>query len=153
MPSAGDRSEETGSWFDSLVPQRLALTALSVSVRAPPTIPLGESRSFYVVVKNRLPLPVTVSTPTSRLWGWEVDGVEEADRRSFSPPETGRSARFSGLERRVFEGSWDGRICEPDDSGVVWTGQPGTHTLTGYFAVEDWAERGLFDEVEVEVTD
>lgn len=151
MPSATGQTERTGSWFDNLVPQWVGLAALRVSVRAPETIPLGEPQQFYVIVRNRLPMPLTVSTPTSRLWGWEVDGAHEADRRSFSPPETGRTVRFGGLERKVFQGSWDGRVREPGNGGVVWTDQPGTHTLKGYLAVADWAERGLFDEIELTV--
>lgn len=153
MPSAAGQTARTGSWFDSLVPEWLGLAALRVSIHAPERIRLGEPQWFYVVARNRLPVPVTVSTPISRLWGWEVDGIEEADRRTFSPPETGRSVRFGGLERKVFEGTWDGRICERDTDGQVWTDQLGTHTLKGYFAVDDWAERSLFDEFEVTVTE
>jgi hypothetical protein len=145
-------SGQRGGWFDSLVPRALAVRALTVAVRVPEAIPLGERRTFYVVVRNRLPVPVTVSTPTSRLWGWEIDGIQEADRRSFAPPPTGRSVRFGGFERKVFEATWDGRICERDGSGaVVWRDAPGVHSLTGYLAVENWRERDLYGETEVRV--
>lgn len=149
MPRAAGDGDSGGSWFDRLVPEVLGRVALTVEVRAPETIRLGEPTSFYVVVRNRIPVPVTVSTPTSRLWGWVVDGAEEGDRRSFSPPETGRSVRFGGLERKVFEGTWDGRIREEGDGG--WSDAGGTHTLTGYLAVEDWERRGLGAETEVTV--
>ncbi|MFB6156170.1 MAG: hypothetical protein ABEJ22_09760 [Haloferacaceae archaeon] len=148
-----EESDERGGWFDRLVPSALAIAALSVEIRAPEAIPLGEPRTFYVVVRNRLPVPVTVSTPTSRLWGWEVDGIREADRRSFSPPETERRVRFAGFERKAFEASWDGRICEESASGTVWTDAPGTHSLTGYVAVENWEDRGLVAETEVRVVE
>lgn len=153
MPSNAGSSGGGSSWFDRLVPSFLARAALTVEVRTPKTIQLGNQTPFYVVVKNRLPVPVSVSTPTSRLWGWEVDGALEADRRSFSPPATGRSVRFSGRERRVFEATWDGRICDEGDNGPVWIDAEGTHTLTGYLAVENWKYRGLCAETEITVSD
>ena len=152
MPGA-ESDGDGGGWFDRLVPQFLAAAALSVSVRAPEAIRLGDPTSFYVVVRNRSPIPGTVSTPTSRLWGWEVDGIHEADTRSFSPPETGRSVRFGGFERKVFQATWDGRICEEHGGETVWSDATGTHTLRGYLAVENWERKGLFAETEVTVTE
>lgn len=154
MPGrVGSDGDGGGGWFDRLVSSALGVAALVVDVRAPPSIPLGERTAFHVVVKNRLPVPVTVSTPTSRIWGWEVDGVHEADERSFSPPETGRTIRFGGFERKVFEARWDGRIRRPDASGTgtVWDDATGTRTITGYFAVENWESKGLYAEADVEV--
>lgn len=153
MPTGARESGDGGSWYDKLVPSFMARAALTVEVQTPKTIHLGEQTSFYVVVKNRLPIPVTVSTPTSRLWGWKVDGLLEADKRTFSPPEIGRSVRFGGLERKVFQATWDGRIREEGTSHRVWTEAAGTHTLTGYLAVEDWERRGLGATATVTVRD
>lgn len=150
--SNGDASSGT-SWFAKLVPESLARRGLVIEVRAPETLHLDERRAIYVIVRNRLPVPITVSTPTSRLWGWDVDGVPEADRRSFTPPETGRTVRFGGLQRKVFEATWDGRMCEQQDSQTRWVDSPGTHTVTGYLAIDRWKQRGLYDETEITVVE
>ncbi|WP_154018437.1 hypothetical protein [Halolamina rubra] len=90
-----------------------------------------------------------VSTATSRLWGWGVDGIDEADNRTFTPPATQRQVRFGGRERKVFRGTWDGRICEERNNEPVWVDAPGEHTLTGYLAVGDAEKHGLSAATEV----
>lgn len=142
-----------GLGIHRLVPSVLAHAALTVELQAPATIRLGEQTTFVVVVRNRVPIPITVTTPTSRLWGWKVDGVPEADRRSFAPPATGRTVRFGGLERKEFQATWDGRICEEKHGETVWTDAPGTHTLAGYLAVEGGKRNDLSAELEVTVAD
>lgn len=151
----GEHSESGGGRFGlhRLVPSVVARAALTAELRAPETIRLGEPTTFYVVVRNRIPIPLSVSTPTSRLWGWAIDGVPEADRRAFSPPATGRIVRFGGLERKVFEATWDGRICEKRNEKTVWTDATGERTLTGYLAVAERSRDGLTAETTVTVID
>lgn len=152
MERESDSPDESGGWIAGLVPQRLGLAALTVEVHAPATIRMGEPTAFYVVVRNRIPFPVVVSTATSRLWGWAVDGIDEGDTRGFTPPDTGRQVKFGGRERKVFRGTWDGRICEQRNDEPVWTDAPGEHTIRGYFAVDDDETHGLAAEAEVFVT-
>lgn len=144
-----DSVEQNGAWISGLVPQRLGLAALTVEVRAPETIHLGEPTAFQVVIRNRVPFPVVVSTATSRLWGWAVDGIDEGDNRGFTPPATQRQVKFGGRERKVFRGTWDGRICEERNNEPVWVDAPGDHTLTGYLAVDDAENHGLSAAVDV----
>lgn len=151
IPRADQNSSRMNAWLRRLVPERLAQRALSVDLQAPETITLGEPEAIRVVVRNRFPVPLAISTPTSRLWGWAVDDTPEADRRGFTAPETGRSVAFRLNERRVFEASWDGRFCERVGTDTVWRDAPGRHTLTGYLAIENWRARGLYDETDVRV--
>lgn len=144
-----DSVEQSRAWISGFVPQRLGLAALTVNVYAPETIHLGEPTQFHVVIRNRVPFPVVVSTATSRLWGWAVDGIDEADNRTFTPPATPRQVKFGGRERKVFRGTWDGRVCEERNNEPVWVDAPGEHTLTGYLAVDDAEKHGLSAATEV----
>ncbi|UPV76035.1 hypothetical protein M0R89_08240 [Halorussus limi] len=138
--------------FAGLVPQSLAVRALSVAVRGPDTVTVGEPARFVVAVKNRLPVAVRVTHPTSRVWGWRVDDVPEADERGLEPPEATRATVLSGGERRTFEATWDGRIRRRGDDGDRWVAYPGRVDFTGYLAVPDWRARGAYDELSVEVS-
>ena len=154
LPTVSDDESlerESGSWLAGVVPDAVALRGLSVEVRGPETVRLGEPARFWVSVRNRLPVAVSVTLPTSRLWGWQVDGVPEADERGYEPPETGRTVRFARGERKAFTTTWDGRVRQASDEGDVWVDREGPRRFTGYFAVEGWEERGLYDRIEVVV--
>lgn len=131
------------SWLARVVPRRATLRALAVELRAPARVTTGEPATFRVSIRNRLPVPVAVELPTSRVWGWAVDGVPEADERGYRAPAEPRTVRFGGRERRVFEGRWDGTIRRPGPDGDVWEPVPGTHTLTAFLAVPDPENRGV----------
>lgn len=148
-----DASSRRTSVVARVLPRSVALGGLSVDLHAPDTVVVGDPARFHVVVRNRLPVPVSVSTPTSRLWGWQVDGVPEADRRDVHPPETERPVYFGRRERRVFSATWDGRIREAGPEGDVWRPASGAVTLTGYLAVADFRARGLYAEREVMVVE
>lgn len=145
----GDRSD--GGWLARVVPDAVAVRALSVEVRGPETVTVGESARFLVVVSNRLPVAVRVELPTSRLWGWRVAGVPEADERGYEAPDTPRTVTFGRGGYRVFKATWDGRIRRAGESGDRWTPREGTVSFTGYLAAEGWERRGLYDERSVEV--
>lgn len=49
---------------------------------------------------------------------------------SEGPLATARTVRLGGLERTVFEATWDGRICEEKHGETVWTDATGTPLWT-----------------------
>lgn len=129
--------KRSSSWLARFVPRRLALRALAVDLRAPARVTPGEPATFRVSIRNRLPLAVAVELPTSRMWGWAVDGVPEADERGYEPPAESRTVRFGGRERRVYEGRWDGTVRRAGPDGDVWEPLPGEHTLSAFLSVAD----------------
>jgi len=153
LPTSSDEEfdGETGSWVASLVPESVALRALAVELRAPDAVALGEPTTFYVVVRNRLPVPIAVTLPTPKLWGWLVDDAPEGDERGYEPPDAERTVAFGSRERRTFTATWDGRVRRSGRDGDVWDDRRGTHDLTGYLAAEEWERRGLYDCREVTV--
>ena len=151
-PLSGDR-RRTPTWTSRAVPRRLALRALAVDLRAPARVVPGEPAPFRVSIRNRLPIPVSVTLPTAQFWGWAVDGVPEGDARGFEPPHESRTVTFARRERRVFEGHWDGTIRHTNDDGTgdVWEPLSGTHTLSAYLAVSDPAKWKLTASADVVV--
>lgn len=135
-PLSTDR-KRSPTWASRAIPRRLALRALAVDLRAPARVTPGEPVRFQVSIRNRLPVAVSVELPTSRVWGWAVDGVPEADERGFEPPDEPRTMTFGRRERRVFEGHWDGTVRRSGAEGDVWVPVPGTHTLSAFLAVPD----------------
>ena len=139
------------SWLASLVPRRIALWALGVDLRGPARVKPGEPAQFQLSIRNRLPVAIAVALPTSRLWGWAIDGVPEADERGFEPPAESRTVRFGGRERRVFEGHWDGMMRRSGPDGDFWEPTPGSHTLSAYLAVTEPEHHEVVDSASVTV--
>ena len=133
---SGNEGARRGGWLDSLIPQPLLERSLAVSVRAPETIVAGRPARIEFRVSNRLPIPVKITLPTSRLWGWRVDGIDEADRRAIDPPDEPRTLAFAHLETRTFATSWDGLIRRPGEDGDRWEPATGERTLEAYLATE-----------------
>lgn len=153
LPSPDDESDhKPGSWLARVVPDALAIRALSVEVRGPAQVTVGDPESFAVIVKNRLPATISIALPSSRSWGWQVDGLPEADERAFEPPDAPQRVVFGRREQRVFEATWDGRVRQRGPDGDRWAPRLGTVVFTGYFAVESWKERDTWDSLSVEVT-
>ncbi|GAA0226730.1 hypothetical protein ACFFQF_11185 [Haladaptatus pallidirubidus] len=150
-PDPAGGTESGGSWVAGLVPNAIALRCLSVELRAAREIVVGEPAKFVLRVRNRSPIPVSVRLPTSRLWGWEVDGIPDADERRFEPPESPRRVAFPRRGIRQFEGTWDGQIRRSGIDGDEWRPEPGVHTLTGYLATGKNASN-LRDSVQVNVS-
>lgn len=145
------RSDDTPGFLSRLIPNALALRWLDVDLRAPGQVTVGESTEFLFQVRNRLPVPVSLTLPTSRLWGWTVDGVDEADARGYQPPESPRTVTFKRRERRTFSDTWDGTVRRPSDGGDRWEPHVGACTLTAYLAVDGWRRRGLFASAQISV--
>lgn len=141
------------TWVSKLVPDPLAKGFLTASLRAPDVFVAGESRRFVLEVSNRAPLPIAVTLPTSRVWGWQIDGLEAADERQFDPPGEPRRLAFAQLETRSFVGRWDGSVRWNDGDRDRWRFVPGTHTLTAYLATAEEPTGRLAVSTEVEVVE
>lgn len=150
-PNPAGGTDSSGGWVAGLVPEALAFRFLSVELRTPRRIVVGKSERFLLRVRNRAPIPVAVELPTSRLWGWQVDGVPEADERGFEAPDTPRTVAFDRRETKQFAGSWDGQVRRERRGGDVWEPRTGTHTITAYLAADDWEGRKLSDSEQIEV--
>ena len=151
MSSGDDLQSDGGGWVAGLIPDVVALRSLSVVVRGPDTVTLGEPARFVVIVRNRFPAPVAVTLPSARLWGWRVNDAPEADERGYEPPNAERTVAFARNERKVFEAMWDGRVRRSTHEGNRWVTREGPCEFTGYLAAEGWERRGLYDRKTVEV--
>lgn len=138
-----DSDGSTGGWGAAIIPEWLARRAISLRLDAPDVFPVGRRTPFRFIVRNRAPVGVALTLPTSRIWGWAVDGVPEAGVGRFDPPEGDRSFRLGPREQRTFTGRWDGRIRTHDDEGDVWAPASGSCELTAHLAVSDWERHGL----------
>ncbi|WP_266078631.1 hypothetical protein [Haladaptatus caseinilyticus] len=147
-PDPAGGAESGNSWFAGLVPNAVALRCLSVELRAPRKIVVGESAAFVLRVRNRAPFPLSVRLPTSRLWGWDVDGIPDADERGFEPPKKPRRVAFRRHGVRQFEGTWDGQVRRGGTDGDEWQALTGEHTLTGYLSGHENSPK-LQDDVEI----
>lgn len=119
----------SAAWSDRILPHRLRVWALRLSVDVPVgPIPRGTSVPFRVTVRNRLPIPISIRTTSPVLWTWSVDGHEEASKVPLrSPPETEGKFRLDRGSTIVFERTWNGHIRETDRE---WRPvDPGEHTI------------------------
>lgn len=98
-------------FIQQLVPAPIAERAIALSVTTDAsTYAPGESVEFTVIIRNCLPVPVTVATADRRIWSWDVDGFEEAsDERRYVEPVS-NTIEFGSLETKRFTRRWDGRI-------------------------------------------
>ncbi len=123
-------------WFSKLLPAPLARRAFSATLIAPDEFVVGEPRRFALRVKNRFPAPISLTVPSARVWGWAVDGHEEADARALDPPDGPRTVAFANLETRTFVGRWDGCLRQDGPDGDRWDPLPGERRLSAYLATE-----------------
>lgn len=133
--------DDTSDWLreaaGKLVPRRLARRAVAVSVSADPeVIRPGEPVTVTIEFENRLPVPVTVTTPRRRLWGWAVDGeLAASDERRYTREAPG-AMTFRGGERKRVTRTWRGRFERTDDATWV-DADPGEHEITAFLATAD----------------
>ena len=143
---------DSTAWSRRLVPTWLRYRAISVSVTTPRTeYPAGATIPFDVTLKNGAPFPVTLRTPTPRLWRWDVDGVVDASKWDEGRPrEEPYEWQFGRGERKRFRRHWQAmfriseRKWEPADVG--------DHTIGVALNVPDVPER-LEDAVTVTIAE
>ncbi|KAA9406215.1 hypothetical protein Har1131_05120 [Haloarcula sp. CBA1131] len=145
------RSIDGGAWSDRLVPTWLRYRAVSVDIEVPQrSYPAGTEVPFVVTMQNALPVPITLPTDSPRPWAWYVDGVPEASHVDSVPSEDG-SLQFDRGERKRFRRQWDRMFRVSDDE---WEPAPaGEYTIGAGLSVTDAAERGLYSETTVSISD
>ena len=142
------------NWGAKLLPNPIVYRSLAVALTVPETVQVGTPTTFTLRVRNRLPVTVSLPLPTSRVWGWTVDDLNEADERGYAPPAHPRTISLSSRGERRFEWSWDGTIRRMrDDSKDEWVPAMGTHAVTAYIAIADWETRNAFDRANVTVVE
>lgn len=120
-----------------LVPQSVARWAIAVEVSTDrETYTAGEPVAIDIEFRNRLPVPVTITTPRARLWGWAVDGTLEANEeaRYLRPEENTLS--FRGRERKRLTRRWGGTIRRTGSPDTWEPLAPGTHEISAFIAVD-----------------
>lgn len=134
-----DTKSPVADVLGKFVPQVLVRRCLSVTVRTDrETYAPGEPVELTVEIANRLPLPVSVATPTRRLWGWTVDGELEASDERIYLPESPSSLAFRGGERKVLTQTWNGlfKRAGDGDARTRWVEpDPGVHEIGAYLAL------------------
>ena len=150
MPNPGFPADDDRHGFDDagstvadvagkFVPQAVARRALSVDVstdrrRYAP----GDPVELTVAVRNRLPVPVAVTTPRRRLWGWSVDGERDASDERVHESDTPGVFAFRAGERKVLRHRWSGRFKRTGGDRTRWvTPDPGVHEVRAFVAVAD----------------
>lgn len=143
-------------WVSKILPDTIVYRSLDVSLTAPDTVQVGEPTMFTFRVRNRLPIPVSLSLPTSRVWGWMVDELEEADERGYAPPTHSRTISISSRGNQLFEWTWDGmtrHVRDERDGRNEWVPATGSHTVTAYIALSEWKKKGAFGRASVTVVE
>lgn len=123
------------------VPQWLAQRAVDVDVTVPAReFRVGDPVPFTVEIRNRLPVPVTVRTPTRRLWGWAVDGeLAASDEHTYAGDTAGEFSLEGGDVLRI-EREWSGRLKRtgrPGERTEHVLPDRGVHELSAFVATSD----------------
>lgn len=152
-PLQAMRSVDSTALTRRLVPDGLRNRSLSVEVSTPRTeFSPGEAIPFRVTMANSMPFPLTVRTRSPIPWTWSVDGAPEAARVVLrDPPDEPGEFRFGRGERKRFEKRWQGlfRVSRSE-----WErAEPGEYAIGAGLNVEDVAEKGLYDETTVRITE
>ncbi|MFP4590634.1 MAG: hypothetical protein ACLFMX_01940 [Halobacteriales archaeon] len=138
-----------GTLAKAFVPQHLAQRALSVAVSVDPEVAaVDEPVEVAVTLRNRLPLPVALTTAGGRLWGWSVDGAVSAragPRRVAGGP---RTLELDARERRTLRRTWRGRIRQPGPPRRWEPVAPGEHEVVGFV---DLSTRSVVDRATVRI--
>lgn len=149
--SASNSAIDWGNLSHAILPLGIRDRAIAVDIEANRDVYTGgESVHFRVVLRNRLPFPVTLRTQTPVLWSWAVDGLDRASRvTEFEPPDRAGVLSFARSETKVFTRTWPRRIRE---SAERWESVvPGRYTLSAWINVENARNRGLFAETSVRI--
>ena len=123
-----------GRLLGLFVPQRLASRSVSVRVETDrERYTAGDTVTVTIEFHNRLPVPITVETPTKRLWGWTVDGYLEASDEPRRDAGDGGTLSFRSRERKRVVRRWDGRIKRVGDP-THWERATGTVEIGAFLA-------------------
>jgi len=132
-----ETTDHVGVVAGKFLPQWLGRRAIDVTVSTDRRgYEVGEPVEFTVEFRNRLPVSVSLRTPTRRLWGWAVDGqLAASDERRYLG-ETGGSIDFRGGERRRITRQWNGLFKRTGERTRWVEPSPGEYELSAFLAVE-----------------
>ncbi|WP_254864383.1 hypothetical protein [Halovivax gelatinilyticus] len=125
-----------------LVPNAVAKRAISVSISTDrDSYDRGEPVPITVSFTNRLPVAVSIPTPTQRRWGWAVDGHTEAttERRYLS--RTPAVFPFGAGQTRRVSIEWNGYIRHVGRRDESKLPDPGEVELTAFLATAPASKR------------
>lgn len=126
-----------GGFLGRLVPQALARRAVDVRVETDrDRYAVGEPVELTITFRNRLPVPITLETPTRRLWGWSVDGERAASDERGHVADVGSALRFRPGERRTIRRTWDGRFKRTGEQTRWEDPAPGEHEVAAFVALD-----------------
>lgn len=116
-----------------LVPQAVARRGLAVDVETDgTTFDADEPIALTVVIRNRLPVPVSLAIEGKRLWGWSVDGNLAASDEPLYESAARRRLDLRGFETRRVRRVWNGRI-KRRGSPTRWERvDPGDHEIAAF---------------------
>lgn len=149
MASTGRRERDPFGFDDNrnllaeavgkLVPGWVARRAVTIGVEPETTVAtIGDELRFTVTIRNRLPVPVTIRTPSPRLWGWAIDDEVEATNERSYPGDTGGELSLDAREVRRIDHVWSGRFervgAGPNDQSAWVVPDPGRHELSVFIA-------------------
>ena len=150
----GDRKPWAIDWSaasHALLPTRIRDRAIAVDVETDrevygPDDPVG----IRVRLRNRLPFPVTIRTPTRRRWDWTVGGERRAEGEGYEDaPAEPTLLSFRRAETKTFLRTWHQHFRTASDS---WEpAGPGTYGVAAFVDVEEPERRGLYAETEIEI--
>lgn len=124
------------------VPRSLARRSIAVSVSTDADrYERDEPVEITVEFRNRLPVPVSVFTPTRRLWGWSVDGQLEASDEPRYVGDAGGRFDFRGGERKRVTIMWDGRFKRAGDPDTWTVADPGEYEISAFLATGEPGSR------------
>ncbi|MDQ2073272.1 hypothetical protein RBH20_12080 [Haloarcula sp. H-GB4] len=103
-----------------------------------------------MTMQNTLSVPIPLPTNSPRPWTWYVTGVPKASLIDNVPSEDG-SLRFDRGERKRLRRRWDRMFRVSDDE---WEpASTGEYTIGAGLSVADAAERGLYSETTVSISE
>lgn len=122
----------------SFVPAFLARRAISVEVSTDePQYEPGEPIAISIKFENRLPVPVTVTTQSRRLWGWTVNGeLAASDEPRYRGGSPGEFAFDPGERKRVSR-TWNGQFKRTDGRTRWESAGPGEYEIAAFLATPD----------------
>ncbi|MFW6382467.1 MAG: hypothetical protein ACOCZD_00330 [Haloferacaceae archaeon] len=145
------RSVPSSTLSDLLVPVGVRHRFVSLEVSTPdPEYSVGEPIPFTVTMRNRLPVPVSLSTVSPLLWEWSVDGdVEASSVQLRDPPDDPGEFAFDRGERKEFRKRWDQMFRVSD---TEWEpAEPGEYTIGAAINTADAGAKGLSAETTVRI--
>lgn len=124
----------------AFVPRSLRSFAISVSIETNKArYAEGEPVAFRVEFRNRLPIPISLTTRSPVRWTWALDGVQEASYVEEAVPDETSTFQFSRAERKQFTRQWSQQFrMSPSEWSAA---EAGEHTISVGINASRGAER------------